>query len=66
MVKNGPTPTMFDMFMAVACNKPKLRCSSWGWVSEGMSWAIRTGWLGAKSNYGVFTFVILSAAKNLV
>ena len=28
MVRNGPTPTMFDVFMAVACNKPKLRCNS--------------------------------------
>jgi hypothetical protein len=25
MVRKGPTPTMFDMFMAVACNRPKLR-----------------------------------------
>ena len=35
MVKNGPTPTMFDMFMAVACNKPKLRCNSWCGGSAG-------------------------------
>jgi hypothetical protein len=26
---NGPMPIMFDMFRAVACNRPKRR-SSWG------------------------------------
>ena len=29
MVRNGPTPTMYDMFMAVACHKPKPRCMAW-------------------------------------
>lgn len=43
MVKNGPTPTMFDMFMAMDCNRPKLRWSLCGAESE----VAEEGFIGA-------------------